>query len=106
MDLLYSRYASPIEFMRTYIEQGRFGEFVSEILEMYYKRKKQEAEKEENNKLWLAFVHSRSELSFNEWKESLKQKQQQQPEDYSMTNEQVADVKEQARGIMKRISPV
>lgn len=104
MDLLYSRYASPIEFMRTYIEQGRFGEFVSEILEMYYKRKKQEAEKEEDNKLWLAFVHSRSELSFNDWKESLKQKQQ--PEDYSMTNDQVAEVKEQAMGILKRISPV
>lgn len=104
MDLLYSRYASPLEFMKAYIEQGRFGEFVNEILEMDYKRKKQEAEKEEDSKLWLAYVHTKSDLCFNDWKESLKQKQQ--PEDYSMTNDQVAEVKEQAMGILKRISPV
>ncbi len=70
MDLLYSRYASPKEFMNTYIENGRFGEFVEEILEMEYKRKKEAADKENDQKLWTMYIHSeaRMEMSFNEWK--------------------------------------
>ena len=70
MDLLYSRYASPKEFMKTYIENGRFGEFVEEILEMEYKRKKEEEDKENDRKLWEMFLHSESrhEMSFNDWK--------------------------------------
>ena len=104
MDLLYSRYASPMEFMQLYIEQGRFGEFVTEILEMDRKRKQETDKKEEEDRLWTAYIHSMSDKSFNEWKKELFT--QKQPEDYSMTNEQVADVKEQSRGILKRISPV
>lgn len=50
MDLLYSRYASPFEFANSYIKQGRFGEFVSEILAMDYRRKKQEKEKENDDR--------------------------------------------------------
>jgi len=101
--LLYSRYASPIEFMNTYINQGRFGEFVFNILEMDYKRKQEEAKKEEDNKLWSVFIRSGSEKSFKEWKQDLKEKKE--PESYSMTNEQVAEVKQQAVGILKKISP-
>lgn len=70
MDLLYSRYASPKEFMNIYIENGRFGEFVEEILEMEYKRRKEAADKENEQKLWTMYIHSdaRMEMSFNEWK--------------------------------------
>lgn len=90
--------------MNIYIEQGRFGEFVSEILEADYKRKQEEAEKESDNRLWLAYIHSHSEKSFNEWKADIFS--QKTPEDYSMTDKQVAAVKEQAKGILKKISPV
>ena len=68
MDLLYSRYASPMDFMRTYIDQGRFGEFVTNILEMEYKRKKEAAEKEDERKLWEMYIHSEVNESFNDWK--------------------------------------
>ena len=72
MDLLYSRYASPFEFMNSYIKQGRFGEFVSEILEMDYRRKKQEQEKENDDRLWSVYIRSLSDKSFLQWKEDLK----------------------------------
>ena len=93
-----------MELMKIYIDQGRFGEFVTEIIDMDFKRKQEEAEKEEDNRLWLAFIHSASDKNFSEWKKSLQQKKE--PEDYSMTDEQVADVKEQAKEILKKISPV
>ena len=44
MDLLYSRYASPNEFMNLYIEQGRFGEFVWNIVNLENTRRKEQAE--------------------------------------------------------------
>lgn len=103
MDLLFSKYASPMEFMRFYIEQGRFGEFVEEILGIEYKRKQEEAKKEDDNKLWIAYLMSMSQESFNDWKAGLQQKKE--PESYSMTNEQVDAVKQQAKGILAKISP-
>lgn len=103
MDLLHSKYASPMEFMRLYIEQGRFGEFVAEIIEIEYKRKQEEREKEEDNKLWTAYLMSMSKESFHDWKGGLKKKEE--PETYSMTNEQVDAVKKQAKGILSKISP-
>lgn len=71
MDLLFSRYASPFEFMRPYIEQGRFGEFVTEIIEAENKRRKEQADKEEEEKLWTAYVHSYSDKTFSEWRRDI-----------------------------------
>lgn len=68
MDLLYSRYANPLDLMNMYINRGRFGEFVTNILESEYERKKEQAEKDEDLKLWLMYVHSTVEESFNDWK--------------------------------------
>lgn len=68
MDLLFSRYASPFEFMRPYIEQGRFGEFVTEIITAENKRRKEQTEKEDEEKLWNAYIHSYSEKSFVDWR--------------------------------------
>ena len=106
MDLLFSRYASPLDFMKLYIEQGRFGEFVEGIVSLENKRKKEEKEKEDDDKLWQAYIRSMSEKSFIDWKKELRQESNKQPETLSMTNERVADVKEQARGILKNFSPV
>ena len=106
MDLLFSRYASPLDFMKLYINQGRFGEFVEEIINLENKRKKEKQEKEDDDKLWQAYIRSMSEKSFIEWKKKLKEESNKQPESLSMTNERVADVKEQARGILKSFSPV
>ena len=106
MDLLFSRYASPLDFMKLYIDQGRFGEFVEGIISLENKRKKENEEKENDDKLWQAYIRSMSEKSFIDWKKELKEDSKKQPETLSMTNERVADVKEQARGILKSFSPV
>ncbi len=104
MDLLYSRYASPVEFMDAYIGQGRFGEFVVNILEMEMGRKKEAVRKDEEYKLWLAYIHSVTDQSFHDWKKKLMGKQE--PVSYLMTNKQVDAVKQQVRGILGKFSPV
>ena len=76
------------------------------IISLENKRKKEEQEKEDDDKLWQAYIRSMSEKSFMDWKKELKEESNKQPETLSMTNERVADVKEQARGILKSFSPV
>lgn len=71
MDLLYSRYSNPMEFMRLYIDQGRFGEFVTEIITQENKRRKEQEEKESDERLWAAYIHSYSDKSFVEWKSEI-----------------------------------
>ena len=51
-----------------YINRGRFGEFVASVLEAEYERRKEQAEKDDDLKLWLMFIHSNAEESFNDWK--------------------------------------
>lgn len=68
MDLLYARYSNPLDLMSIYINQGRFGDFVAEFCTAEYDRKKEEADKDLESKLWMAYVYSRSELPYREWK--------------------------------------
>lgn len=89
--------------MQAYIKRGRFGEFVENIISAENERKQKEAEKEEEHKLWTLYIHSMSDKSFIEWKKGLME--QKEPESYSMTNEQVEATKQDAKGILKRISP-
>ncbi len=103
MDLLYSRYANPMEFMRAYIENGRFGEWVENIYEMNLIRRREEDQKENDSRLWLAYVHSYTDKSFAEWKKSLTEKKE--PEFYFMVDEQVDEVKNRAGEILRKISP-
>lgn len=92
--------------MRTYIKRGRFGEFVENIINAENKRRKEEAEKEEEHKWWTLYVHSMSDKSFEKWKrEVIEHSKENEPESYSMTNEQVEATKQDAKGILKRISP-
>ena len=93
--------------MDVYIKQGRFGEFVTNIVQMEQDRRKKEAEKEDDNKLWTAYLLSGAKgQTFTEWKAGLTQKQEQEPESYAMTDEQVEAEKQHAKGILKKISPV
>lgn len=105
MDLLYSRYSNPLEFMHLYMEQGRFGEFVTNILEMDQKRKQEEAEKENERNLWELYLHSMSDKTFIEWKKDALAGRQEKPDALTMSDEQVETAKQQARGILKNFSP-
>ena len=68
MDLLYQRYASPMDLMNSYINRGQFGKFVSSVLEAEYERRKEEAEKDDEWKLWMMYIHSMADESFVDWK--------------------------------------
>ena len=54
--------------MNSYINRGRFGEFVSNVLEAEYERRKEQAEKDDDMKLWIMYVHTPVEESFYDWK--------------------------------------
>lgn len=80
--------------MRMYIKRGRFGEFVEECIDSENKRRSEEAEKENEQKLWLMYVHSRADKSFNDWKaEVLKPAAQHKgSRDENMTDEDITDI--------------
>lgn len=73
MDLMYSRYTNPTEFMNRYINQGRFGELVIDIINAEYKRRIEALEQKEDEKLWMAYLLGGHEESFLEWKQGLLQ---------------------------------
>lgn len=101
MDLLYSRYASPMNFMKIYMDQGRFGEFVTEIINMDCERQREEKEKEEEDRLWNAYIHSMPDESFNDWKSGLRISAHQKPKTYSMNDNEVEAAIEKSRSILK-----
>lgn len=57
--------------MNTYIKRGRFEEFVTNIVKQENKRLKEQAEKEEEQKLWSMYIHSMSDKSFIDWKKEV-----------------------------------
>ena len=54
-----------------YINQGRFGKFVTGFLEAEHEKRKMEAEKDYEWKLWMMYINSMTDMSFGEWKESI-----------------------------------
>lgn len=73
MDLLYARYSSPMDLINRYINQGRFGAFVQGFMEAEMERRKQEAERDEEWKLWMAYIRILPDKSFDEWKKQITQ---------------------------------
>ena len=90
MDLLFSKYANPMESIALYINRGRFGEFVTNIIDQENDRLRKEAEKEEDWKLWTLFLHSSSGESFVEWKKKVLQtdeKKRKRSKDENLTDD-------------------
>lgn len=69
--MLYTRYSNPMDLMNRYINQGRFGKFVTGFLEAEYERRKAEAEKDLEWKLWMMYINSMTDMTFGEWKDSV-----------------------------------
>ena len=68
MDLLYSRYSSPMDLVDRYIKQERFGTFVNGFMKARYEQERKEAERDNEWMMWVAFVHSYSDKTYGEWK--------------------------------------
>ena len=61
-----------MDLVKLYIEQERFGEFVNEVITAENQRKKEQAEKEEDDKLWLAYLLGNADgKTFSDWKSSI-----------------------------------
>ena len=60
-----------MDLMNRYINNGQFGKFVTGFLEAEYERRKAEAEKDLDWKLWMMYINSMTDMSFGEWKESV-----------------------------------
>ena len=73
MDMLYRAYSNPLDLMNRYINQGRFGKFVTGFLESEYERRKQDAEKDYEWKLWTMYIHSYTDKSYGEWKKEIQE---------------------------------
>ena len=90
--------------MRQYIEAGRFGEFVTEIVAIDRKAQEQKNKQEDERKLWELYLHSYSDKSFNAWKEEMLNKPVE-PVSLSMTGDQIEEQKAKSRSILKNFSP-
>lgn len=102
MGLLYERYTSPNELINRMLKTGRFCDFVKHVI----KRKNEEAEKEEDNRLWLAYLSSGSGKSFAVWKndlfvESRPVLQQHNRNNLSMTDAEVKATYNKVKNILK-----
>ena len=72
MDMLYARYSCPMDLVKSYIRRRRFGEFVEGFLKAESERRKEEAEKDEEWFCRIAYVHSYTDKSFDDWRADLK----------------------------------
>lgn len=96
MDLLYSRYASPMDLIKQYINRGQFGKFVTDFLEAVNERKKEQEAKEDEWKMWMVYVHSYSysEESFYDWKKRVLKpgSKRKTSNDSDLTNEKIMSI--------------
>lgn len=71
MDLLYHRYARPMELLERYISAGRFDSFAKHLLETEQQRIETERTRHQEEMLWLAYLQSGSGDSFDQWRQRL-----------------------------------
>lgn len=74
MDLLFSRYASPLDLISTYINSGRFGEFVTNFLELENERRREKQKHDEDWQLWVMYTRlypTYTQDTFPKWKAGL-----------------------------------
>ena len=75
MDLLFSRYASPFDLMKLYINNGRFGEFVSNVIRLEKERKEEKEDRDGEWMLWTMYTRLYpyyTEQTYVDWKAGLK----------------------------------
>ena len=97
--------------MKIYIDQGQFGEFVSNIIDIENKKIKEASEKENEDKLFNMYIHSMSDKSYIEWKDEVFRHVEEnsghvnenpgQKKTLSMTDDEVDAAINKSRSILK-----
>lgn len=72
MDRVAQRYADPFAFMGAYLQVGRFGECVNNIIEAINRDAKDKADEMMDERLWSLWLHRyQGNLPYGEWKETI-----------------------------------
>lgn len=93
MDLVFKRYSSPFLLLDTLIENGKFLEFIMELLEIY--------NDEQIYELWL---HKVFDKSFSEFKNSAVRKQSTE-EVPVMDNKQISSIIKDSYEMLNNFKP-
>lgn len=80
-----------------YIDGGQFGKLIEDLLDSEIKRRREEAEKENDRKMWELYLHSSTDKSYKEWHDEIMRNQKAQAKganapgkrDEDMTDEDV-----------------
>lgn len=91
MDMLYQRYACPFDYLDTLLELGRLYDGIKGTLY-----------KDNDDKLWQLYLHSMPTKSFNEWKESMANKQANSK---GLTQTEMGSIINKSNSILKSFSP-
>lgn len=67
MDLIYQRYANPLELLGNMIRMSRFSEFVRDLLEIYQ-------EEREDRIIWELWLHKVDNMEFKDFMATAKEK--------------------------------
>ncbi|MBR3927741.1 MAG: hypothetical protein IKJ65_01915 [Clostridia bacterium] len=87
-----------------YIDSGQFDELVKNILTAEYDRRKEEAEKENDRKLWDMYLRSDTTLSYNDWHAEIMKKAKTHTE--NMTGKRDEDMTDQDMAtLLKKLFP-
>lgn len=94
-----------MDLISNYINDGRFGEFVEEFINIENEREKKEAEAENDRKLWEMYLHSQAinTMPFTNWKEQMIATSKEKPS-YQMNRTQVDRQIEKSRNLLKKFS--
>ncbi len=98
--MLYRAYSNPMELVKRYISQGRLDTFVEGFITAEAERKKAEAEKENDWMIWIAYVHSDTDLNFGEYK---KRVMGQSPEEDKQSDAELTE--DGIQSILNRLFP-
>lgn len=94
MDLVFKRYSSPFLLLDNLIENGRFLEFIIDLLDMY--------EEEQIYELWL---HKCFDKSYEEFKKGLKKQETDVEEVQSMDDERIGSIINDSFEILNNFKP-
>lgn len=95
MDMLYTRYHSPMDLVGRYIKQRRFGTFCYEFIKADYERKQEKENKESEWMAWFAYIHSDGNESFDDWKRRIMktgQTKARKNKDQNLTDEGIQSI--------------
>ena len=94
MDLVFKRYSSPFLLLDNLIENGKFLEFIAELLNDY--------QEEQLYEFWL---HKVLDKSYEEFKKDIKEEKERHEAPEELNDERVAEIIQESYEIINNFKP-